>query len=185
MSALFLSVQTVDTKKFNEASVPSKKDSLEAYFDNYEARANLYLSRFPGTPITGEMLSKSAKKAYDSTGVIVPLELALAQCQWESGMGRKGRSPETNPFNVGEHDCGTSKVFRTTEEGTQAYFYLISKKYLSCKNVESLLKNFISCEGYRYASSENYEKTIKDQYFYISRWINTKIRNRTDQRCQN
>jgi len=143
------------------------KDSI---FKDYEKRANLYLKDFE-TPIDSEMLSLAAHNAYDSTGMLVPLELALAQAELESKLGTKGKSPKRNPFNIGEHDSGTTLWFETTFEGIQAYYFFISKKYLKCKNLNTLLKNFSNCNNKRYASSIEYESKLK----YLIKKINKKI----------
>mgnify|MGYP005844384199 CR=1 FL=1 len=145
------------------------KDSI---FADYEKKASLYLSQeqFKGTPIKSDMLSLAARNAYDSTGIIVPLELALAQAQWESDMGRKGRSPVNNPFNVGEWETGTVMYFESTFEGIQAYYYLMVKSYLRCKSINELFKNFTNCAGNRYASN-NYESIIREEFFSIKQWI--------------
>lgn len=146
------------------------KDSI---FNEYNEKAKLYLSqeRFHGTPIKGDMLSLAARNAYDSTGILLPLELALSQAQWESGMGRHGRSPKNNPYNVGEYDSGTVKYFKNTFDGIQAYYYLMCNNYLACKSVNELFVNFTDCNGHRYASTPIYEKTIKRQYFYLKEWF--------------
>jgi len=153
------------------------KDSL---FTDYANRANLYLSqqKFKGTSIKGEMLALAARNAYDSTSILVPLELALAQAQWESDMGRKGRSPVNNPFNVGEWESGTVLYFESTFDGIQAYYYLMTKSYLRCKSLNELFKNFTNCAGNRYASNE-YEGTIREEFFSVKEWIeeNYKIEN--------
>lgn len=145
------------------------KDSV---FAEYKDRANLYLSRdeFKGTPIKGEMLSLAAENAYDSTGILLPVELCLAQCQWESGMGLKGKSPKNNPFNVGEFDSGTVMWFDNTFDGIQAYFYLMTTNYLSCNTMDELFKNFVNCSGRRYASG-SYEEHVPNQYYYIKNWL--------------
>jgi len=151
------------------------KDST---FKNYSIRAGIYLSRpvFEGTPLEGDMMSLCARNAYDSTGVLLPVELALAQAQWESGMGREGRSPKNNPFNVGEHDSGTVIWFDNTFEGTQSYYYWMCKTYLSCNNVEELFVNFVNCDGHRYASREDYESTIRNQYYMNKKWIDNNLK---------
>lgn len=145
------------------------KDSV---FTEYEKQANLYLSQkeFKNTPIKGSMLALAARNAYDSTSIIVPLELALAQAQWESDMGRKGRSPINNPFNVGEWETGTVLFFESTFEGIQAYYYLMCKNYLKCKSLKELFKNFTNCSGNRYATS-NYESIISTEYYKIKGWL--------------
>ena len=144
----------------------------DSVFTEYTNKANLYLSReeFKGTPIKGEMLALAAENAYDSTGILLPVELCLAQCQWESGMGLKGKSPKNNPFNVGEYDSGTVMWFDNTFDGTQAYFYFMTTKYLSCSTISELFKNFVNCGGHRYASGK-YEEHVPEQYYFIVQWL--------------
>ena len=157
---------------FSDKKSNQKKE--EDLFKDYKEKADLYLSRkyFKGTPIKGEMLLNSAKKAYDSTGIIIPIELVLSQAQWESGMGLKGRSPKTNPFNIGEYGYKTVFKFKTTQEGIDAYYYLLTTKYLKCRSVDELLKNFVNCNGNRYAYGKKYEARVKKQYYFIKKWLN-------------
>ncbi len=145
----------------------------DSVFSEYTIKANKYLGRekFEGTPIKGEMLALAAENAYDSTGILLPVELCLAQCQWESGMGLKGKSPKNNPFNVGEYDRGTVMWFDNTFEGTQAYFYFMTTKYLKCRTISELFKNFVNCAGKRYASGSKYEEHVPKQYYFIVQWL--------------
>ena len=149
----------------------------DSVFIDYKMRADLWLSRatFEGTPITGDILTLSARNAYDSTGILLPVELALAQAQLESSMGRAGKSPERNPYNVGEHDSGTVKWFKNTFEGTQSYFYYMCRHYLRCRNVDQLFVNFVNCSGHRYASSPTYEQNVRNQYYVIKRWLENNV----------
>jgi hypothetical protein len=151
------------------------KDST---FKEYTKRANIYLSRpvFKGTPLKGEIMALCARNAYDSTGVLLPVELALAQAQHESGMGREGKSPKNNPFNIGEHDSGTVKWFNSTFDGTQAYYYYMCRNYLSCRSIDELFGNFVNCSGHRYASSITYEETIRNQYYSNKKWIDNSLK---------
>jgi len=176
--------KTIVVKKPTKIDVATKYDLAigdlewkDSIFLDYNIKANLYLSQeeFAGTPINGDMLSLAARNAYDSTGVILPLELALAQAQWESNMGRAGRSPINNPYNVGEWDNGTVYYFATTFDGIQAYYYLMCNNYLSCKSLNELFVNFVNCNGARYASSPTYEHSMKYQYYHIQQWINENI----------
>jgi len=148
-------------------------ESGENHFQHYKEKADLYLSRkhFINTPITGDMLFNSAKKVCDSTGILVPLELVLAQAQLESGMGLKGKSPQKNPFNIGEYGSKTVIKFNSTKQGVEAYYFLMAEKYLKCSTINELLDNFVNCNNHRYASSKDYEKKIKNQYYFIRRWL--------------
>lgn len=149
---------------------------VDSVFAEYERDADKYLSQkqFKSTPIKGHMLRLAAHNAFDSTGIILPVGLALAQAQLESYMGTKGRSPEKNPYNVGEYDNRTVKYFETTFDGVQAYYYLMCRNYLRCKTMNHLFKNFTNCSGNRYASSKGYEKAVSSQYNVITKYINKK-----------
>jgi hypothetical protein len=142
----------------------------DLFFMEYEKKADLYLSRkiFKGTPIKGWMLACSARTFYDSTCVLVPLELALTQAQMESGMGLSGLTPKTNPFNVAIHK---NVKFKKTEDGVHAYYKVMVYNYLKCSSVEDVLVNFVNCKGKRYADYEYYEKDLKQQYLFIQRWL--------------
>lgn len=148
-------------------------DNAEKIFKDYAIKAQQYLNRdvFVGTPITGEMLAKAARDTYAKTGKIVPLNLALAQAQFESAMGMKGRSPSTNPYNVGEFDEGTKMNFSTTQDGVSAYYDLMARDYLNDKSPDELLKNFVNKRGNRYASNKEYEKGLREQVAYIDRYL--------------
>ena len=157
------------------SKIVGTQEWVDSTFYDYEIRAKVYLKRFKNTPIKAEMLSNAARNAYDSTSILLPLELALAQAQIESSMGTKGRSPKTNPFNIGEYDTKTVSHFNNTTEGIQAYYYIMCGVYLNCKEVDILFKNFTNCHGKRYASNPNYEKVIKNQFKYIQRYIENRI----------
>jgi hypothetical protein len=171
--------------------INKKRDSIMEYvkwrdsiFTDYKLRANIYLSQdnFKDSPITGDILSNSAKNTYDSTGIIIPLELVLAQAHWESNLGRAGRTPKTNPFNIGEYDNITVMRFNSTHEGVQAYYDLIANRYLRCKTIDELLNNFTDCDGFRYATSKTYENSIQSKYNYIRSWIDNQLIKNTESR---
>ena len=146
-------------------------------WSDYERRANIYQTRdrFDNTPITGSILKKCAKTVYDSVNVFIPVELALAQAQWESGMGLRGRTPKNNPCNLGEYNDRTVLRYNSTTEGMMAYYFLIAKNYLDYgnKTIFDLFKNNMRDKnGYRYASSDTYGFRIGKQYHFIVEWIN-------------
>lgn len=183
IGGMFLGYNNAEYKWYTNASgdvmLPSKHDLvigsdpwLDSTLIQYAADADLYLARpeFAGTPITGDMLALACANAYDSTGILLPVELALAQCQWESGMGLKGKSPKRNPYNIGEYDSGTVMWFKSTFDGVQAYYYFMCKDYLKCSTLDELFTNFVNCSGHRYASGE-YEEHVPQQYYYIKKWL--------------
>lgn len=145
-----------EQEKDNTIGSEEWKDST---FKMYEKRADIYLKKVK-TPIKPAMLSLAAYNVYDSLGILVPLELVLAQATLESSLGTKGRSPINNPFNVGEYDTKTVLWFDNTFDGVQAYYFLIAKNYLKCKSLNTLLKNFTNCNGRRYATKISYETEL-------------------------
>lgn len=116
--------------------------------------------------ITGKMLANGAKLAYNTTGNLVPPELALAQLALEGGIGNKNvniRPIRTkNPFNVG-NTSQKNKNFASVQDAINSYFTLIAKNYLSKdKNVNDLLNNFVNLKNNRYANENpNYENDLK------------------------
>lgn len=143
-------------------------------FDTYKKHAEAYLkNEYPKSPITADMLTASAKKTYDSTGVIVPLDLALAQGELESQLGtdRKHRNPRTNPFSVGEYDNRTAMRFQNTAQGVQAYYDLMAKDYLKYKSKGQLINNFVNGKGMRYASDPRYETKLHNKVKYVNNLI--------------
>lgn len=149
------------------------KPWLDSTLVEYKNSADMYLSQpeFKGTPITGEILALACANAYDSTGILLPVELALAQAQWESGMGLKGKSPKNNPYNIGETDNGTVIWFNSTFEGVQSYYYWMCLSYLKCSSLDQLFNSFVNCNGNRYATEPTYEVTIRNQYYYIKNFL--------------
>jgi len=143
------------------------------HYANYKKKAQFYLNRrlFSGTPITGEIMANCAVKTYLKYKILVPLPLVLAQGQFESKMGTKGRSPKNNPFNVGEYDHKTVLKFKSTEDGVQAYFNLIASRYLKSKSVKQLMRSFTNDKSNRYASDPNYERKIRRQMRFIKRYF--------------
>lgn len=168
--------QGIRVNKTNEINLKEGIDWLE-----YKRRGDIYLRRgkFINTPITGDILKKCAMTVYDSINVFIPVELALAQAQWESGMGLRGRTPKNNPCNLGEYTDKTVLRYNSTIEGMMAYYFLIGRNYLDYgnKTVFDLFKNNMRDKnGYRYASSDNYGTRVGKQYHFIVKWINNNDR---------
>jgi hypothetical protein len=180
LSGLFVNIRNTELVYLTEYSSENLPIGSEVWkdsvFSNYSKRAKIYLeAKAPKSPIKAEMLTLAAHNLYDSTGILLPVELALAQAQIESSMGTKGKSPVNNPFNVGEYDNGTVMWFDNTYKGIEAYYFLIAKNYMRCKSLDMLFKNFTNCSGKRYASSLGYEEEISKQYRYIRNFIDNSI----------
>lgn len=153
-----------DLKILSDTKTPS--------WEEYEQKSQSYLDRkrFKDTPLTGKILSNSAKKIYNETGTLVPAELALSQAQFETSMGLKGRNPKTNPFNIGEEESGTKETFKSLEEGVDAYYSKIAKTYLKDKKPEDLFKDFVNVDNQRYATDPEYENKISNQVDFINKF---------------
>lgn len=153
-------------------------DTMDTLFTEYQRRAAAYLSRplFSGTPLTGEMLANSAKLTWQKYGVVIPVELALAQAQLETRLGTGGRAGHrTNPYNIGEWDNATMLRFKTTEHGVLAYYELLASRYFTGGRTEDdLFIQFMDKEGYYYATKE-YGPAVKQTFMYIKSWIDGEL----------
>jgi hypothetical protein len=145
-------------------------------FTNYAEKAQKYISKVnPKTDITGEMLAAGAQKAFEKTGKIVPVELALAQLQQEGYLAKgSGNKPQRtrNPFNYGNTDDGSTITFSSLQQGVDKYYNLIAKSYLKNKDASDLLNNFVNSSGNRYASAKNYESSLKNIIKNINKTVN-------------
>ena len=154
-------------------------DTTDTLFTEYQRRAAAYLSRplFSGTPLTGEMLAHCAKLTWQKYGVVIPVELALAQAQLETRLGTGGRAGHrTNPYNIGEWDNATKLGFKTTELGVLAYYELLASRYFTGGRTEDdLFIRFMDKEGYYYATAE-YGPAVKEAFIYIKRWIDGELK---------
>ena len=152
-----------------EALAKMAEDSITTYdWSKYAKDANEYLKRnaFKGTTLTGDMLASSARKVYETTGKILPVEFVLSQGQFETMLGKNLKS-SNNFFNVGNFDDGRVVNFDSPQKGVDAYYSLMANNYLVNKNPDDLLKNFVNTAGNRYASDPQYENKIKGQMEHI------------------
>ncbi len=155
----------------HEALRKSIEGGLCAIFEEYAHKADVYLKRFPESPMKGDMLATAAREVYRQYGKWIPVELALSQAQLESACGTRGKSPAFNPYNVGEGDSGTRLHFTSTEAGIRAYYELMAKDYLREKGVNLLLKNFVNNRNKRYATCTDYELKLRRQMRFIKSYL--------------
>ena len=135
-------------------------------FAQYSKICDLFIKTRQPNPlgITGRMLAEGAKNAFVRYKKYVPPELALAQLAAEGGIG----DPNTqnipistkNPFDV-ENTEISSRTFSSVQEGINAYYELIARRYLgNGKTSNDLIYNFVNKNNQRYAGSQTYEKVV-------------------------
>ncbi|MEY4572273.1 MAG: hypothetical protein RLZ10_1499 [Bacteroidota bacterium] len=115
--------------------------------------------------INGGMMAGSAKRAFEKYHKYVPPELALAQLATEGGIGNSdpnSRPIKTkNPFNVGNTDDGSNIDMGAVQEGINAYYNLIARRYLGKgKSAKDLVQDFVNHDGNHYATAGTYEKLV-------------------------
>ncbi len=115
--------------------------------------------------ITGFMMAKSAKSAFEKYHKYVPPELALAQLATEGGIGNadpNSRPIRTkNPYNVGNTDDGSNIHMGEVQNGIDTYYSLIARNYLGKgKSAKDLVQNFVNHDGNHYATAGEYEKLV-------------------------
>ncbi len=137
-----------------------EEEKCQEYYD-YITEADLVLST-KNTKMTGKMLADAWYETLVNYNVDVPVTLALAQAYLESGFcSSKLSKQKNNPYSL---KSGRSyATYTTLEVGITSYYKIIAKRYLKCKTIDQLLKNFSTCEGYRYAGSKDYEWKLRNQ----------------------
>ena len=136
-------------------------------FSKYEKICDLFISTRQPNPlqITGKMMANAAKEVFIYHHKYVPPELALSQLAAEGGIGN-GNMKSTpivtrNPYNVSNMDDGSKKTFQSVQDGIEAYYNLIARRYLGQgKTSNDLIYNFVDKNNQRYASAENYEDVL-------------------------
>ena len=151
-------------QKIQEQSVSlnalKEEKRCQEYYD-YIVAADLVLST-KNTKMTGKMLADAWYETLVNFNIDVPVTLALAQACLESSFcNSKLSKQKNNPYSLKSGKSYAS--YSSLELGVSSYYKVIAKRYLQCKTLDQLLKDFSTCEGYRYAESKNYEYILKNQ----------------------
>lgn len=154
-------VRTGGSAEFTDLNLATD-EGKEAYKKICDSFIN---QRAPGSPVTGQMLANGATKAFQRYKKYVPAELALAQITLEGGLDAAPNSKPMrtkNPFNVGNTTDGKVKGFASFQDGVDAYYDLIARKYLvNGRTAKDLVAGFTNDEGKSYADSAKYESSLR------------------------
>ena len=101
----------------------------------------------------------------------VDIRFVLAQAHVESHFGTKGLAARTNSvWNVGAYDgLNDSQISRRfkydhPDDSIEPYLRLLKKRYLiEGKTEMDLVKKYVSSDGKRYATYQNYEQEIQNK----------------------
>lgn len=147
-------------KQSTSLNTLKEEERCQEYYD-YIVAADLVLST-KNTKMTGKMLADAWYETLVNFNIDVPVTLALAQAYLESGFcNSKLSKQKNNPYSLKSGKSYAS--YSSLELGVSSYYKVIAKRYLQCKTIDQLLKDFSTCEGYRYAGSKNYEYILKNQ----------------------
>ncbi|MFA5152817.1 MAG: glucosaminidase domain-containing protein [Clostridia bacterium] len=140
------------------------------------SEVDIYMKQVaPTTKLNANTLVELCNK-YDMNIVFV-----LAQGILESHLGTKGKALTTNSvWNVGSYDNGIIHyTYKNPNESIEPYLKLIKERYLTkvsekgdtiSKEIKNLIQDrgFVNSEGYRYASSNIYENSLRNMIIKIS-----------------
>jgi hypothetical protein len=164
-------------KAAQEASDTWRQQAASRDWSGDLSLANDYLARKggDGKPLfgagaTGQHFVNAASNTLATTGKHIPVPVALAAGQVESSLGKSLKS-KNNLFNVGNHDDGRKRDFKTMQDGINAYFSTVAKDYLPQHNgdMEALLDaGFKNYAGSPYASATNYADQVRSQRDFIT-----------------
>lgn len=161
---------TSQVKTSTKTKHDSLKDKLINEIDNYIDKI-APKSKLRGKTIANGCLKHNIEPAF-----------VLAQSQIECHFGTTGTARKTNSaWNVGAHNgksiAWMSKkgyAYHHPDDSLEPYLSLLEDKYLTNgKTIHHLMRNYVSVEGHRYASSKTYESDLRQTYEDIK--SNTKI----------
>jgi len=154
--------------KFENLIELIEEESTSEY-DTYMSIADSVLDEYK-TEMNGKMMADAWIKTKEKFGIDVPVTLSLAQAKMESKYCTSSLAKsKNNPYSL--KGSKTYKTYNSLEEGVTAYYELMAKNYLACKTLEQLLKNFVNCNGHRYATSTVYEFNLKKEIKIIENKI--------------
>jgi hypothetical protein len=107
-------ISTYASKPTHEAEVAAIVDSIGQFksLDDVDAYIK---QKFPGSPVTADMISKTSAK-YG-----ISWEMLVAMMQEDSSMGTAGKAISTrNPGNVGNDDSGATRTYPSWQAGVDA-----------------------------------------------------------------
>lgn len=95
-------------------------------FNTIQDVDNYIQQKYPGSPITGQMISQASAKNR------VPWEMLVAMMEQDSSLGTKGKGARTfNPGNVGNDDSGNVRNYGSWQAGVDAVGKWLAKHQVS------------------------------------------------------
>lgn len=160
------------------------KDKIENYAEYVqlkEAELNYWASKADLVDAVNDYIHSVAPMS-NLSGVIlvdkceeykIDIKFVLAQGHLESHFGTKGLATKTNSvWNVGAFDSLSlneiKHTFSNPNQSVEPYLKLLREKYITSKCETGLLENFVSVDGYRYATSPSYETSLRHKYEVIT-----------------
>jgi len=155
-------------KKITLLAVLLSSGLLQAQIDStYYHESKKILDHFPTTKISAVDLYSAALEVYEVYNIIVPYQLAIAQAIIETSLGNAGvGKTRNNPFSINSKKGYVN--YPSMGTGVKAYYYFMATKYLQCKTLPQLLRNFVNCNNKRYAKDKLYERKVKNKIKYLN-----------------
>lgn len=146
-----------------------KDDTLANQYNVYKQVADSILCG-KNTKLSGQILADAWLLTKEKYGIDIPVTLALAQVKLESSYATSLLSvKKNNPYSL--RNKSGYKIYKNLSDGVNDYYKLMATRYLNCKKMNELLKNFVSCQGYRFAGSKDYESSLKREISIINKKI--------------
>lgn len=164
-------IAQVDTVITSQPSAPSPLEIRDSIKQDLIKEVKGYIdSNYPKSKLSATRLVEVCDKHnFD-------IAFAIAQAEIESHLGTTGVAAKTkSPWNVGAYDGRSHKNmiakgygYKHPNFAIEPYVLLVKRKYLGeTKQVDDLMRNYVTLSGYRYASNKNYEQNLKRKYKHI------------------
>lgn len=151
-------IKSYATDPTHEAKIQSILNGI-GKFNTIQDIDNYIQSKYPNSPVTGEMIANAAGK-YG-----VSWEMMTAIMAQDSSMGTAGKAVRTkNPGNVGNTDSGGTKQFNSWQEGVDAVAKNLAWRKTTTKSVDNTNINETAANNVKLIQSGQLKlENIKDE----------------------